>query len=63
MLNSLDIENEGMYSGTYMYQDVIVGTEIVHHDEIGHYEDRTITEAFDETIVIGQKCSKCGATK
>ena len=38
-------------------------TETVHHDEEGHYETKVTQEAYDETVVTGQKCSKCGATK
>ena len=45
----------------YVHHDAV--TETVHHEEEGHYETQTVTEAYDETVVTGQKCSKCGATK
>lgn len=51
------------WSATFVYEEVVVGTETVHHDEVGHYETKTVTEAWDETVVTGQKCSECGATK
>ena len=51
------------WTATYETEEVVVGTETIHHDEVGHYETRTVTEAYDETVVTGQKCSKCGATK
>jgi len=35
----------------------------IHHDEIGHYEDWVVDQAYDETIVTGQRCTKCGATR
>ena len=53
-----------------------VGTETIHHDavpEVGHWETKEITAAYDETVVAkeaydeqvitGYKCSTCGATK
>jgi hypothetical protein len=42
---------------------------IVHHDAVTHeepvYEDVKVVdeEAWDETVVTGQKCSECGATR
>lgn len=58
-----EFQNHYSCSGVYVYETVVVGTETIHHDEVGHYETRTVTEAYDETVVTGQKCSKCGATK
>ena len=29
----------------------------------GHYEDKIVSDAYDEEVVTGQKCSTCGATK
>lgn len=39
------------------------GTQTVHHDAEGHYETRTVKEAYDEVIVTGAVCTGCGATK
>ena len=34
----------------------------VHHDEVGHYEDVVIQEAYDEQVGKGQEvCNACGA--
>ena len=38
-------------------------SHVVHHDATGHYESYLEQEAWDETIVTGQKCSICGAVK
>ena len=56
-------DNHYSYTSTYIEEEVVVGTETIHHDEVGHYETRTVTEAYDEEVVVGQKCSECGATK
>ena len=37
-------------------------TGYTHHDEEGHYETVTVTEAYDEQKLVGYKCS-CGETK
>ena len=55
--------NHSGWTSVYVTEEVVTGTETIHHDEVGHYETRTVTEAYDETVVTGQKCSKCGATK
>ena len=36
--------------------------DYIHHDEEGHYETVTVTEAYDEQKLVGYKCS-CGETK
>ena len=61
--NEDNIDAHISWSSIYVDEEVVVGTETIHHDEVGHYETRTVTEAYDETVVTGQKCSKCGATK
>ena len=38
-------------------------TGYTHHDEEGHYETVTVTEAYDEQKLVGYKCSSCGETK
>ena len=38
-------------------------THIEHHDAQGHMETVTVQEAYDETVVTGQRCSECGARK
>ena len=58
-----ELDNHSGWTRVYVTEEVVVGTETIHHDEVGHYETRTVTEAYDETVVTGQKCSKCGATK
>lgn len=35
----------------------------IHHDEVGHYEQVLVKDAWDETVNNGYKCSICGATK
>lgn len=53
---------------THKHSYTIPITETVHHDAIthqedqGHYETVTISEAWDETKVVGYKsvCNKCG---
>lgn len=35
----------------------------IHHDEVGHYEQVLVQDAWDETVSNGYKCSICGATK
>lgn len=35
----------------------------IHHDEVGHYEQVLVKDAWDETVSNGYKCSICGATK
>lgn len=42
------------------FKDVVVNT--TYTEEKGHYETVTISDAYDETITTGYKCS-CGATK
>lgn len=36
---------------------------LIHHDEVGHYEQVLVKDAWDETVSNGYKCSICGATK
>lgn len=37
--------------------------ETVHHDEVGHYENQTVSEAWDEPVYKEMNvCSACGAT-
>ena len=48
-------------------------TEIVHHDAEGHYEDRVVQEAYDESVLVsdawdekviaGYVCEECGEVK
>ena len=36
--------------------------DTVHHDEVGHYETQTVSEAWDEPVyATKQVCSACGA--
>lgn len=37
--------------------------ETIEHPAEGHYENRLVQEAYDETVVTGQQCSVCGAKK
>ncbi len=43
--------------------DMMQVQRTIHHDEIGHYEDWVVDQAYDETIVTGQRCTECGATR
>ena len=38
-------------------------TGYTHHDEEGHYETVTVSEAYVEQKLVGYKCSSCGETK
>lgn len=38
---------------------VMVENTTIHHDEVGHWEDR----GYNQTIVTGYVCSSCGKTK
>ena len=38
---------------------VLTENTTVHHDEVGHWEDR----GYNQTVVTGYVCSGCGATK
>ena len=38
---------------------VKVENTTIHHDEVGHWEDR----GYNQTVVTGYVCSKCGKTK
>lgn len=38
-------------------------TDYIHHDEEGHYETVTISEAYTEKKLVGYRCSSCGETK
>lgn len=37
--------------------------DYIHHDEEGHYETVTVTDAYVEQKLVGYKCSSCGETK
>lgn len=37
--------------------------DYIHHDEEGHYETVTVSEAYVEQKLVGYKCSSCGETK
>lgn len=49
------------------YEQVQTGwqeaTDTVFHPEEGHYEERTVKEAYDEKIVTGRRCISCGYTE
>lgn len=47
-------------NGGYSVKQVQTGT--VHHEGTGHYENRVVQNAWDETVTTGYKCS-CGAVK
>lgn len=46
--------------GTWTVKQVQTGT--VHHEGTGHYENRVVQNAWDETVTTGYKCS-CGAVQ
>ena len=37
--------------------------DYIHHDEEGHYDTVTISEAYTEKKLVGYRCSSCGETK
>ena len=60
------LEEEAAHAGwtsVYVTEEVVIGTEVIYHDEIGHYETRVTKEAYDETVVTGEQCSECGAVR
>jgi len=64
---AMHIVDEHDGDASYSAKSITVDTK--HHDAVTHeepvYEDVTIVdkEAWDETVVTGQRCSICGATK
>ena len=57
----------GYIDASYSVQEVV--TDVIHHPEVSHeepvYEEQWIidSEAWDETVVTGYRCSTCGAVK
>lgn len=45
------------------YQNVLVGYDTVNHPAVTKTVTVTVQEAWTETVVTGQRCSGCGATK
>lgn len=61
-----DITNDpGIHSAEFghSYSSKPVQVGATHHDEVGHYETKTVSEAWDETVTTGYTCSGCGASK
>lgn len=54
------IENGGMCANSTGRKKII---DYIHHDEEGHYETVTISEAYTEKKLVGYRCSSCGETK
>ena len=62
--------DDASYYGAPVYENV---TQTIHHEAEGHYEDRVVQEAYDETIpkaeawdeemIKGYRCSECGAVQ
>lgn len=46
----------GDFNHSYTVSESI--TDYIHHDEVGHWED----QGHYETVVVGRKCSGCGAS-
>ncbi len=38
-------------------------SSVVHHNAITHQEQITVQPAYDQQVLTGYTCSKCGATK
>ena len=57
----------GYIDASYSVREVV--TDVIHHPEVSHeepvYEEQWIidSEAWDETVVTGYRCSTCGAVK
>lgn len=41
----------------------VVGYDTVHHPEVGHNEQVLVKDAWDEQVLSGYTCSKCGKPK
>lgn len=52
--------NGGLCSNSTTRKKII---DYIHHDEEGHYETVTISEAYTEKKLVGYRCSSCGETK
>lgn len=44
-------------------RNVQVGTKTITHEAQGHYETKTIKEAYDEWVTTGSRCTGCGAVQ
>ena len=57
----------GYIDASYSVREVV--TDVIHHPEVSHeepvYEQQWVidSEAWDETVVTGYRCSSCGAVK
>ena len=57
----------GYIDASYSVQEVV--TDIIHHEEVSHeepvYEQQWVvdSEAWDETVITGYRCSTCGAVR
>ena len=59
-----ELENRGAFSDEWFYETASQGnTAFQTQPEKSHMETVVDKEAYDETVVTGYKCSKCGATK
>ena len=54
-------EQHAGWTSEVVTEEVPAGEEVIHHPEEGHWEVRTIQEAWDEAVVTGQRCAVCGA--
>lgn len=56
-------ENSNGNCGSYHTEKRVI--DIIHHDEIGHYEEKEIVdkEAYDEKVVVGYRCILCDESK
>ena len=54
-------EQHAGWTSEVVTEEVPAGEEVIHHPEEGHWEVRTIQEAWDEVVVTGQRCAVCGA--
>lgn len=54
-------EQHAGWTSEVVTEEVPAGEEVIHHPEEGHWEVRTIQEAWDEAVVTGQRCAICGA--
>lgn len=54
------IENGGLCANSTGRKKIV---DYIHHDEEGHYEPVTISEAYTEKKLVGYRCSSCGETK
>lgn len=55
-------ENNDLTHGSYRIEPHETQINTIHHDEVGHYETKIVSPAWDEEVSAGYRCD-CGATR